>query len=274
MYIIDKDIIEIEILPNLPKAKRGFVTTSSLTDVVNCILYKLKTGMQWRFLPVDSLFSNVVLHYKTVFGHYRKWCKSGAWKACWVKLLEKHKDKIDLSSADIDGSHTPAMRGGEEVSYQGRKKRKTTNSIFLTDRQGIPLAMSTPMSGNHHDLFNIENSLDEIFETLKKAEISIDGLFLNADSGFDAETFRNGCFKEDVIPNIDQNKRNKNIDNDYFFDKELYKLRYGIERTNAWMDSYRTILYRFDTTVSSWEGWNYIAFMIIALKKFKKNKSR
>jgi hypothetical protein len=50
---------------------------------------------------------------------------------------------------NLDGSHSSCIRGGEEVSYQGRKKRKTTNSLYLTDKQGLVLAMSTPVSGNH-----------------------------------------------------------------------------------------------------------------------------
>ncbi|MEN9919852.1 MAG: hypothetical protein RL662_2288, partial [Bacteroidota bacterium] len=37
---------------------------------------------------------------------------------------------------------------------------------------------------------------------------------------------------------------------------------------------YRTILNRFDTTVSSWKSFNYIAFMVILLKKVKQNKSQ
>ncbi|MBD5331186.1 MAG: hypothetical protein HDS00_04715 [Bacteroides sp.] len=45
-----------------------------------------------------------------------------------------------------------------------------------------------------------------------------------------------------------------------------------IERTNAWMDSLRSILYRFDTTVSSWKGWNYLAFTVVFLKKIHKSK--
>jgi len=44
------------------------------------------------------------------------------------------------------------------------------------------------------------------------------------------------------------------------FDELLYKERYSIERTNVWMDSYRSVLNRFDTTQTSWEGWNYITF--------------
>lgn len=48
--------------------------------------------------------------------------------------------------------------------------------------------------------------------------------------------------------------------------------RYSIERTNVWMDSYRSVLNRFDTTQTSWEGWNYIAFILIFLKKIRKRK--
>src|SRR5690554_1233062 len=66
-------------------------------------------------------------------------------------FTENNKSNLDLSSSDLDGSHTTALRGGEQVAYQGRKKRKTTNSLYLTDRQGLPLAMSEPVSGNHND---------------------------------------------------------------------------------------------------------------------------
>ena len=61
-------------------------------------------------------------------------------------------------------------------------------------------------------------------------------------------------------------------------DKHSFHVRstgQSIERTNAWMDSYRSVLNRFDTTQTSWEGWNYIAFILIFLKKIRKReKSR
>jgi len=69
MYqVLEKDTIKIEILPHLSVAKRGFQTTSCLIEVVNSILYKLKTGYQWYLLPVRRLFSDVVLSHKTIFG--------------------------------------------------------------------------------------------------------------------------------------------------------------------------------------------------------------
>ena len=57
-----------------------------------------------------------------------------------------------------------------------------------------------------------------------------------------------------------------------FVDDELYAERYSIERTNAWMDSFRTLLNRFDTTVSSWISWNYLTFAVLLLKKISRKQ--
>lgn len=192
---------------------------------------------------------------------------------CWIKILKKYKSNLDLSSVDFDGSHTPAVSGGEQVEYQGRKKRKTTNAHYLTDRQGIPLAISDPVSGNHNDLYNIEVQFEEITTTLEQADISVKGLFLNADAGFDSKEFRNCCERKEIQANICFNKRNGNqADRNEYFDQELYDERYSIERTNAWIDSFRSLLNRFDTTKTSWLGFNYLAFIVIALKKIKLKK--
>ena len=57
MYqVLSKDMIELEIVPYLPEQKRGFKPKAPLCEIVNAILYKLKTGVQWELLPVGSLF--------------------------------------------------------------------------------------------------------------------------------------------------------------------------------------------------------------------------
>jgi len=274
MYeVLDKDTIKTEILPHLPTAQRGYKTKSDMVEIVNSILYKLKTGCQWHMLPVSGLFTTEVLSYQAVYWHFRKWSKNGSWKECWIRLLDNHKTELNLSCVNIDGSHTPALRGGNAVAYQGRKKKKTTNSLYLTERQGLPLALSSPVAGNHHDLYNIETALNDMFETVTKASILLDGLFANADSGFDSKDFREGCIKKGIFPNVAFNHRNgNNNDEIYLLDGLLYEERYSIERTNAWMDSYRSVLNRFDTTTTSWESFNYVAFIVILLKKINKNK--
>ena len=38
------------------------------------------------------------------------------------------------------------------------------------------------------------------------------------------------------------------------------------QQSNAWCDSYRSILNHFDTAISSWKGFNYLSFIIMGLK--------
>jgi len=45
----------------------------------------------------------------------------------------------------------------------------------------------------------------------------------------------------------------------YYLDKKLYQECCAIEHTNAWMDSICSILNRYDTTITSWKDFNFIA---------------
>lgn len=192
--------------------------------------------------------------------------------ACWTAILRRYKYLLDLSSTDLDGSHATALRGGGAVEYQGRKSRKTTNALYLTDRQGLPLAMSEPVAGTHNDLFDIDVQFEVVTATLEGADIPVDGLFLNADAGFDSRGFQEICSKKEINANICSDKRSGGKDRDEYFDEELYAERYAIERTNAWMDSFRSLLNRFDTTTESWKGSDLLSFIVLALKKFIKQK--
>lgn len=157
MYtVLDKDMIELEMVPYLPIRKRGFSPTVPLVVIVNAILYKLKTCVQWRQLPVKALFENQILSWQSVYYHYRKWCATEALENCWIEFLKRYKSSFDLSSVDLDGSHSPAIRLGASVEYEVRKKRKTTNALYPTNSQGLPLAMSEPLSGNHNDLYIVD----------------------------------------------------------------------------------------------------------------------
>ena len=187
---LTKKFITKNLLPHLSQTDLGRKPKVKLWRIVKAIVYKLKTGTQWRELPIKQFCFRCIISWNTVFYHFNKWSKDGSWKNLWTALLSLNKSYLDMSSVQLDSSHTPAKRGGEEVAYQKRKSCKTTNALFLTDRQGLPLAMSPPVAGNHHDLFEIIKSMQEIEADLKAADISSNGLFINADAGFDAKTLR------------------------------------------------------------------------------------
>lgn len=274
MGIMDKAMIETWILPNLTIGTRGFDTTVPLTEIVECIFYRLKTGCQWRELPTKQFFSDKVLHWNSVFYYYNKWSKADCWKRIWTTILTKNRKYLDMSSVEFDGSHTPAKNGGDAVGYQGRKACNTTNALFLSDNQGVMLAMSTPQEGQHHDLFQIQLLFDEICTLLKEADIDLKGLFLNADSGFDSSDFMAACEKEEIIANVKVNPRNSaNSEPSVYqkgthvFDDQLYADRSVIEHSNAWVDGFKALLVRFEFSVRNWMSLHFIAFSVIFLRK-------
>jgi transposase len=264
---ISKKIITTYLLKDIKSNGLGRKPKVEIWRIMKAIIYRLKTGCQWRELPVNIFFDKVTISWNTVYYYFNKWSKQGFMKSIWQQLLSLNTALLDLSSIQLDGSHTPAKRGGLAVAYQGRKKAKTTNALFLTDRKGIPLAMSKPQAGNQNDLFQIEASVSEMLKDCQAAHINTSHLFMNADAGFDSHLFRKFCYQNDLIANIDFNKRNaKNTDRNYLFDSLLYKHRFVVERTNAWIDAYKALIIRFETRIDTWSSLHYLAFCLILIK--------
>lgn len=270
--IISKGMITRYILPFLSKAKRGYVAKVPLWEIVNAILYKFRSGIQWELLPCKSLIRSDKLKYGAIYHHFNKWSKDGSWKRAWTNLLKRFKHMLDLSLGAIDGTHTLAKRGGQKVSYQSRKKGKTSNTLWLTDRQGNVVGFLPPLAGNHNDLYELDQRLDELVKTLGQSGISVDGLFINADGGFESKAFRRACERHGIILNCPHNKRNtKGLTDDCpYFDELMYEERFVVERTNAWMDAFRSFLLRFDTSISSWTAWHYLFAIQSWLKQIEK----
>lgn len=272
MEVLSKGMIERWILPHLSSGERGPKPGVDRCSIVQLIFYRLKTGCQWRMLPLSTFLTQGELTWSGVYYHHYEWIKDGSWKAVWINLLKQNKKQLDLSSMQLDGSQSPAKKQGENVGYQGRKAQKTTNALFLSDNQGQPLAIATPQSGSHNDLFDIQTRFEEMCGLLSEADIELNGVFLNADAGFDAEVVYEICEQKGMEANIDENKRNTKQEQEAYryFDEELYKRRFVIERTNAWIDGFKALLVRFEVKVKTWIALHLMAFAILLLRKINK----
>ncbi|GAB4026628.1 hypothetical protein GCM10028809_10410 [Spirosoma gilvum] len=54
---------------------------------------------------------------------------------------------LGLSSAEFEGIYT--QQNGDMAGLQGREATNRTNTLLITDRQGIVLTRSTSQSGEH-----------------------------------------------------------------------------------------------------------------------------
>lgn len=184
----------------------------------------------------------------------------------------QHKPIIDLSTAQFDRTLTPTKKGGESVGFQGRKSCKTTNSLILCDSNGTPLIIGRLQSGEHNDLYNINKIFDEMILFLQLSDISVAGVFMNADEGFESKKLKNNSDEKGIELNVKNNpsgRKKKELTSPYFNDVLYNKFRFKIERTNACMDTYKRVLIRFENLLITWWNMLWLCFIAIFLKKIK-----
>ncbi|WP_223816217.1 hypothetical protein [Adhaeribacter rhizoryzae] len=123
------------------------------------------------------------------------------------------------------------------------------------------------------DLYEIEAVFKQLCNLLKEEGVETEGLFLNADAGFDSAEFRSLCAEMKIEANIAFNPRNGNPPDDYvYFDEQLFKRRNTIERANAWLDSFKALLVRFETKALHWFNLQLLAFTLLFIRKINKLK--
>jgi putative transposase len=68
--------------PLIPAAKPGGrPRTTNMREAINAILYLLRTGCPWRYLPRDGFPPR-----STVYNIFRNFQKDGVWDAIWERL--------------------------------------------------------------------------------------------------------------------------------------------------------------------------------------------
>ena len=104
---------------------------------------------------------------------------------------------------------------------------------------------------------------------LAESDIQVEGLFLNADAGFDGQDFRELCTRHHVEVYIAFNERNGSIlDREAYFDEALYHYRNRIEHAFAWVDTFKATLFRYETKLANWFAVNLIVMAILFARKF------
>ena len=93
--------------PFLPPAKRlGRPRTTDLRDVVNALLYMMRTGCQWRMLPREFPPRSTVQRY------FYAWREEGTWQRINHELLMRARFPISFADATVCriGSSIPHPR--------------------------------------------------------------------------------------------------------------------------------------------------------------------
>jgi transposase len=110
----------------LPRKRgRGRTRKHNQRDLVNAILYVLRTGCQWRALPHDFP------PWQTVYGFFRKLCREGVWETIngilRMGVRQQAGRQADPSVVIIDSQSVKTSEKGAHAATTGASKSKDAN---------------------------------------------------------------------------------------------------------------------------------------------------
>ena len=98
-------------------------------EVLNAILFVLRTGCQWKALDATALCKGSAAHSR-----FQEWVQAGVFARLWDAALQDYDDLIGLNFAwmALDGSLHKAPLGGEKTRPQPhgpRQRRRQTQPL-------------------------------------------------------------------------------------------------------------------------------------------------
>ena len=223
-------------------------------EVFEAILFMLHTGIQWRYMPPGFPPKS------TVHDYLKLWCNRDAFRRLFAGLIGKMFElgRLELDRGFIDAIFAAAKGGGDLVGLT--RKGKGTKIQLATDAQGVPLALAVD-AANVGEVQMVQETMDFMEEEHRPERMV-------GDKAYDSDPL--DIMLEDLgIEMISPHRKNRKPENRTQDGRKLkvYKHRWIVERTIAWLTNHRRLMVRHEKIAGLYVGLANLGCFMIALKK-------
>ena len=238
--------------PLLPPAKPGGrPRTVDLREVVNGILYLLRSGCPWRMVPHD------LPPWQTLYKYFRSWTMDGTWERVSETLRpcvrEAEGRDPTPSAAIIDSQSVKTTEKGGLVAYDAGKKINGRKRHVIVDTVGLLLAVVVHPA-NIQDRDGARLVINKLIGRFPRLRL------IWADAGYSGQLVDWVMSMSGWVLEIVKRPRASH-------QFEVLPRRWVVERTLAWLGRCRRLSKDYEALTGTTEAWLHIAAIHLMLRR-------
>jgi putative transposase len=244
----------VKYLPPEPVRDRRARPIVPFRQVLGGILYRLRTGCQWKAIPAE-FGSGSTCHRR-----FQEWQTLEIFKQVWADQVRTYDQKCGIAWnwQILDSAIIPAPLGGAKTGKNPTDRAKLgSKRHVLVDRRGVPLAL-TVSGANVPDYQCAEVTLLNLV-VRRSWRDRLGNLVVRhfcADKGYDYDEVHRVAQRLGYRVHIAHRRRRGEPEPPPVQGRRHPARRWVIERTNSWHNRFRALKIRWEKNLRTTKPWS------------------